>query len=77
MTCRHCADNRGNYDFALHCCKVRYLMQEPRLEVRRAMLERWERKLGKTEASAIKAEFERQWGEKKKGVGHVVKAAGG
>lgn len=41
-----CAAMSPVFDFSLVCCRVRYIVNEPRLEVRRAWLERWKRKDG-------------------------------
>ncbi len=41
--CPHCERDSGLYNFRLDCCRIRFLMNEPRLSVRRAWLERWEK----------------------------------
>lgn len=57
MTCEACERDDGHYSMDRRCCRVRYLLNEPRIEVRRAWLERWEKRVGATEADAIKEEF--------------------
>ena len=64
MNCKWCALDNGNYDMSLICCKVRYLLQEPRKEVRRAWLDRWAKKYGSEDVEAVKAELLKRWKEK-------------
>jgi hypothetical protein len=41
-------------------------MNEPRLDVRRAWLDRWSKRYGSKEVAAVKEEFARQWEQKQK-----------
>lgn len=61
MTCTLCQADSGTYSMNLQCCRVRYLLNEPRVEVRRAWMERWEKKDGREVVDAIKVEFERRF----------------
>ncbi len=42
--CELCLIDSPVYEFGRVCCRVRYIIGEPRLEVRRAWLERWKNK---------------------------------
>ena len=61
--CEHCEAKTGKLDWNCPGCRVRFLLAEPRLEVRRALLERM-RKVGST--TEIEAEMTERWAQKPK-----------
>lgn len=63
--CELCVVDSPVYQMGRVCCRVRYIMAEPRLEVRRAWLERWKRRDGTMGAKVEKA-VEARWQSKKK-----------
>lgn len=66
MTCALCEADNGTYSMNLQCCRVRYLLHEPRIDVRRAWLARWTARDGHEVGAALKAEFTRRWADKYK-----------
>lgn len=62
--CELCLVDSPVYEFRRMCCRVRYIVGEPRLEVRRAWLDRWKKKnhvFGEKVEQGVKA----KWGLKK------------
>ena len=64
VDCELCVVDSAIYELGRLCCKVRLLMNEPRKEVRRALLERWQAK-DRSAASKVEEEVRARW--KKKG----------
>lgn len=58
--CALCIDGSPVYDFGLVCCRVRFILSVPVLDVRRAWLERW-RKLEGEMSELIESEVRRRW----------------
>lgn len=54
-------------DFNRNCCRVRFLMAEPRLEVRRAWFDRWQATLGSAAAQETREAMTSAWGRREKG----------
>ena len=66
MSCPLCLSNTALYDFALNCCRVRFLMGQPNRQARAGWLDRWAKDLPQARMDEIKHELIRQFGEKKK-----------
>lgn len=66
VDCELCVVRSAIFDLGLLCCKVRYILGEPRLEIRRAWLERWAKK-DREASERVSAEVLVKW-EKLKSV---------
>jgi hypothetical protein len=64
LTCDLCKDHPGCYDFNNLCCRVRLLLNLPTKHHRNGWLNLWRRKDGESVSNKIKAEVEKQWGNK-------------
>lgn len=51
----------GLHNMSLVCCRVRFLLGVPTLDLRRGWLDRWREKLGSEKVDQIKAEVQRRW----------------
>lgn len=58
--CELCVVDAAVYQMDRVCCGVRYLMHEPRLEVRRAWLD-WKRKKQRALCERIEMEVKARW----------------
>lgn len=67
VDCELCVVDSAVYELGMVCCRVRLLMNEPRKEVRRALLERWQRK-DRAGAKRVEDEVRARW---KKGAGNA------
>lgn len=63
--CPLCPANAGRLDFTKLCCRVRHLMALPKVEMRRATLDRWRRQLGDTAVNQIEIEVKARWAVRK------------
>ncbi|VVE84981.1 hypothetical protein [Pandoraea sputorum] len=63
--CPLCRANAGRLDFTKPCCRVRHLMALPRVEMRRATLDRWRTQLGETLMTQIENEVKARWAARK------------
>ena len=69
MTCELCDKQTGALDFGRNCCRVRFLLAEPRRMVRQAWLIRWTTEYGRNAAKETEAAVLAQWQERAKGSG--------
>lgn len=58
--CALCIEDSPVYDFGLVCCRVRFILSVPVLEVRRAWLERWKRQDGEM-CAVVEREVAAKW----------------
>lgn len=63
--CELCIDVSPVYDFGLVCCRVRFILSVPVLEVRRAWLERWKRQDGEM-CDSVEREVAARWKARRK-----------
>jgi hypothetical protein len=63
--CPLCRANAGRLDFTKLCCRVRHLMAQPTVEMRRETLARWREQLGETAAAEIENEVKARWAARK------------
>lgn len=64
VDCGLCTKDSAIYELGRLCCRVRLLMKEPRKEVRKALLERWQRK-DRAGAKRVEDEVRMRWQQKK------------
>lgn len=64
--CECCTEDKGVYDFSNQCCKVRYLIKEPRLDVRRALMDKWKKELGTEAFNNLVSEVKEKWESRRK-----------
>ncbi len=62
--CELCATKPGHYQFNNICCRVRFLLLEPRREVRVAWIERW-RRFDPAAAREIEEQVKARWSERR------------
>lgn len=62
--CELCATKPGHYQFTNICCRVRFLLLEPRREVRLAWLARW-RRYDSAAAKEIEEQVKARWAKRK------------
>jgi hypothetical protein len=62
--CELCATKPGHYQFTNICCRVRFLLLEPRREVRLAWLARW-RRYDSAAAKEIEEQVKARWATRK------------
>ena len=67
--CNLCEQTSGHYDFLRLCCRVRFLLTLPNVEVRRAWLERWAWQ-GDKANDETKAAFEAEFKKRKNDAKH-------
>lgn len=65
MSCPLCLSNTALYDFALNCCRVRFLMAQPGRQARAGWLDRWATQLPKARLDEIKNELVARFGKKR------------
>jgi hypothetical protein len=64
--CELCATRSGVYQFKNICCRVRFLLGEPRREVRVAWIERW-RRFDPAAAKEIEEQVKALWPQRRFG----------
>lgn len=64
VDCELCRQSSGIFDFSLICCRVRHVVSEPRLEVRQAWIERWN-KSDSAMGKAVEQEVLVRWSKSK------------
>ncbi|MCP3017526.1 hypothetical protein [Cupriavidus basilensis] len=62
--CDLCRAKGGRLDFNHVCCRVRFLLKMPHVEIRRAWIDYWRRRDGDTMATEIENEVTARWAER-------------
>lgn len=60
VDCELCVGDSPIYDFGLVCCRARFILSVPMLEVRRGWIERWKRKDSEM-CAAVEREVRMRW----------------
>lgn len=60
MACGLCASVSPVYDFGLVCCRVRFILSVPVLDIRREWFARWKRRDGEM-CAEVEREVEARW----------------
>lgn len=64
--CELCAVDSAVYNFGMVCCRVRFILGVPVLEIRQGWLERW-RRMDSEMGAEVEREVAAQWKSKRKG----------
>ena len=62
--CELCKTKAGRLNFALTCCRVRFLLKLPHVDMRRAWLDYWRKHDGDSIATTIETEVKARWAER-------------
>ena len=60
VDCDLCVQDSPVYNFGSVCCRVRFVIGEPRLEVRRMWIDRWKKRDGEM-GTAVEREVMARW----------------
>ena len=59
--CDDCIEDKGLYDFSRACCRARFLVSVPLLDLRKGWMRRWKRKVSEEFYDAIEAAVKKRW----------------